>query len=119
MQLLFSYASPFSSKVRMAIRYLNLDVDEVEVQTSANPPILIGNNPLGKIPTLLTKEGSAVFDSRSIMRFLDRLTSKNLYPVDEIERGKIDIIEALCDGVCDSLLRETLSPLGNDVPALD
>ncbi|OLP58523.1 glutathione S-transferase [Xaviernesmea oryzae] len=104
MYLLYSPASPFSNKVRMAAHYLGLPVEHRLTDTSANPPDLIDSNPLGKIPTLVLDDGSSVHDSRVIMHFLDRETDGGLYPRRHDKRLKADMLEALCDGICDSLL---------------
>ncbi|MFC5760616.1 MULTISPECIES: glutathione S-transferase [unclassified Rhizobium] len=104
MKLLCSPTSPFSSKVRMAARHLGLEVTEIRVDTNAGPAILVDNNPLGKIPTLLTDDGTSVFDSIAIMHYFDRLTKGALYPSKKGKRTDSEVLEALCDGVCDCLL---------------
>lgn len=104
MKLICSSTSPFSSKVRMAARYLDLKVTEINVDTNAGPAVLTDNNPLGKIPTLLTDDNEAIFDSRGITQYLGRLKGKRLYPSSNRKRTKAEILEALCDGTCDCLL---------------
>ncbi len=104
MKLLFSPSSPYSSKVRMAAHYLDLDVTDIRVDTNAGPAILVDNNPLGKIPTLLTDDGLSVFDSVAIMHYFDRLKKGRLYPSKNGKRTEAEILEALCDGICDCLL---------------
>ncbi|KPF41970.1 glutathione S-transferase family protein [Rhizobium sp. G187] len=104
MKLLFAPASPYSSKVRMAARHLGIDLEEIRVNTADNPPELVDNNPLGKIPTLITDEGQAIFDSRAIMQYLHRLSDKGLYPKKDEKRTEADVLEALADGICDCLL---------------
>ena len=56
MELLYAPASPYSAKVRMAARYLDIGITDVRVDTNAEPATLIDNNPLGKIPVLLHKD---------------------------------------------------------------
>lgn len=104
MKLLCSPSSPYSSKVRMAARYLELNIEEIPVVTVDLPEVLIGANPLGKIPTLINDEGIAIYDSRAIMQYLDRDFGKKIYPRNTLKRLEVDIFEALCDGTCDSLL---------------
>ena len=104
MKLLCATTSPYSSKVRMAARYLELDVTEIRVDTNAGPAILVDNNPLGKIPTLLTDDGASVFDSIAIMHYFHRLKKKKLYPDKNGKRTEAEILEALCDGITDCLL---------------
>lgn len=104
MRILYSPASPYSAKVRMAATYCGLDYESVKTDTNAEPDELVGNNPLGKIPTLITDDKNAVFDSRAIMQFIDRETGKTLYPRNAAKRTEAEVLEALCDGICDSLL---------------
>lgn len=104
MKLLCAPASPYSAKVRMAARHLGIALTEVKVDTVSDPAELVDNNPLGKIPTLLTEDGRAVFDSRTIMHHLHRIGGKTLYPKGAEARTDADIFEALCDGVADCLL---------------
>lgn len=104
MKLLYSSASPYSAKVRMAAAVTGVAVESVPVSTADEPAELIDNNPLGKIPTLITDEGLTVFDSRAIMGFLDRTGSQRIYPRNAEKRTETDVLEALCDGICDALL---------------
>ena len=104
MKLLFSPASPYSSKVRMAAHYSGLQLEEERTDTSAEGPGLVGRNPLGKIPTLITDADEAVFDSRAIMQFIDRTTGRKLYPRNAARRTEAEVLEALCDGICDALI---------------
>ena len=104
MKLLYSPASPYSNKVRMGARYAGIKAESVLTDTNANPPELISNNPLGKIPTLITPDGKAIYDSRAIMHFIDRETKGKLYPRNAEKRTEVEMLEALCDGICDSLL---------------
>lgn len=103
MELFYSPTSPYSAKVRLAARYLELDITETVVDTNADPAELIANNPLGKIPTLLSEDGP-IFDSRAIMQFLNRVTDGELYPEKDAKRTKAEVLEALCDGINDCLL---------------
>ncbi|TWB55111.1 glutathione S-transferase [Rhizobium sp. ERR 922] len=103
MRLLCSPTSPFSSKVRMAARHLGIKLEEIHVDTNAGPTLLIDNNPLGKIPTLLTADGEAIFDSRAIMHYFDRREG-GLYPSKKSKRTEIEVLEALIDGTSECLL---------------
>lgn len=104
MKILYSPASPYSAKVRMAAHHSGLSVASEIVKTDENPDILIGNNPLGKIPVLIDDSGGAVFDSRSIMHFLDRRSCGRLYPTDPAARTAAEVTEALADGITDCLI---------------
>ena len=45
-----------------------------------------------------------MYDSRAIMQFLDRAGAKRLYPRNAAKRTEVEVLEALCDGICDCLL---------------
>ncbi len=103
-RLLYAPASPYSAKVRMAAAHLGVVLDAEVVDTNAAPADLLSANPLGKIPSLVTSDGDAVFDSRVIMRFLDRASGGGLYPSDPARALRVERLEALADGICDCLL---------------
>ena len=100
-RLLYSTTSPYSAKVRMAAAWLELPIEAVTVNTSEEPTDLIGNNPLGKIPTLVLDDGSALFDSRVIMQELDRMSGHKLYPRNAKKRIEAQFLEAIGDGIGD------------------
>lgn len=104
MKLLYSPTSPYSAKVRMAAQYLDIELEGIVVNTSEDPSELLTANPLGKIPTLLTDDGQAIFDSRAIMHFLHRSAKTRLYPKKDESRTEAEVLEALCDGTNDCLL---------------
>lgn len=104
MKILFSPASPYSAKARMAAVASGLNVTAERVNTEESPEILVGNNPLGKIPVLLTDEGEAVFDSRVITQYLNRLAPGTVFPRPAARRLDAERMEALCDGITDCLL---------------
>jgi glutathione S-transferase len=68
-----SAPSPFGRKVRIALSLLGFDRDvRVEAADPASPQdSLREQNPLGKIPVLITEDGSTVYDSRVILEYLD------------------------------------------------
>ena len=103
-KLLYGSASPYSAKVRMAAAYAGVPVDAVLVDTAQRPAELIKANPLGKIPVLLTDEGEAVFDSRAITQYLNRISGSAIFPRSAAKRNDAERLEALADGICDCLL---------------
>ncbi|WP_223476881.1 glutathione S-transferase family protein [Oricola indica] len=105
-RLLYSPASPYSAKVRMAAAWLDLGIEPETVNTNDEPALLVENNPLGKIPTLILDDGSALFDSRAIMQELDRMSGRRLFPRNAAKRMEAERMEALGDGLCDCLLAQ-------------
>jgi glutathione S-transferase len=103
-KLLYSPASPYSSKVRMAAAHAGYALDVVPVVAQDDPSDLIAANPLGKVPALVLDDGRAVFDSPVIMQFINAHAKASLYPKNAIKR--IDVLqrEALADGICDCLI---------------
>ena len=114
MKLLSAPASPFARKVRIVLaeKRIDCDVERVDVHPQDNP--VNAHNPLGKIPTLLLDDGTALYDSRVIVEFLDNMTANGrLIPKDNRERIAVRRWEALADGVLDAglLVRyESLRP---------
>lgn len=83
MKLFMSYTSPYSRKVRVFLRELDLeeDVDEVPVDALSDPDELISVNPASKVPALVTQDGLSVHDSRVILGYLASLKDAgDLYP---------------------------------------
>ena len=104
MKLLYSPASPYAAKVRMAAHHAGIAIELEKVETASNPPELMANNPLGKIPTLVRQNKPPIYDSIAIMHHLDRLSGGKLYPRKDEKRTEVEVLEALCDGIMDSLL---------------
>jgi glutathione S-transferase len=107
LRLRYHPASPYARKVRIAAAELGLaDRIEPSVTDTANPADPIREqNPLGKIPTLLLEDGSAIYDSRVIVAYLDHLGGAGkLIPLDPARRFAALRLEALGDGICDAAL---------------
>ena len=103
-RLLYSSASPYSAKVRMAAAHAGIALAAESVDTTAAPALLVDANPLGKIPVLLTEDGDAIYDSRAITQYLNRLSGSQLFPRNPAKRTEAERLEALADGICDCLL---------------
>ena len=103
-KLIYAKASPYSCKVRMAAAYLGIALELVATETGKQEPILMNANPLAKIPVLLVPNGPAVYDSRAILRFLDRVSGGRLYPTEAAALTRVEVQESLCEGLLDSLL---------------
>ncbi|MGN6585506.1 MAG: glutathione S-transferase family protein [Rhizobiaceae bacterium] len=103
-KILYASPSPYSAKVRMGAAYAGVNLDMETVSTEAEPALLIDNNPLGKIPVLITDDGENVFDSRAIMQYLNRVSGNALFPRNPVKRLEAERLEALADGICDCLL---------------
>jgi glutathione S-transferase len=99
--------SPFGRKVRMAISRLGL-WDRIEM-VKADPldpnDVLRRDNPLGKIPTLITDDGKAVYDSRVILEYLDHVAGGGrVIPTAWPARVETLTLQAMADGVMDACI---------------
>ena len=99
--------SPFGRKVRIAVALLGLEA-EVQVEPAdvldANDSVR-RQNPLGKIPALLIEDGTAIYDSRVILEYLDqRAGGGRILPCDWDARLAALRLQALCDGVLDAAI---------------
>jgi glutathione S-transferase len=105
MILRFSPSSPFVRKVRIAIALLGFDKDVTIERADTTDPndSLRKINPLGKIPALVIEDGSAVYDSRVILEYLDdRAGGGKIVPRDSAARLAAVRLQALADGILDA-----------------
>ncbi len=107
MKLYFNPASPFVRKVRVTAMETgqHKNIDEVSSTVSpvkANTDVA-KSNPLAKIPTLVTDDGMALFDSPVICEYLDSLHSgRKLFPPGGRERWAALRLQAVGDGILDA-----------------
>ncbi len=105
MRLLYSKANPFARKVRACAMALGLDrqIELVEVDAVAAPKELTDANPLGRIPTLITEDGFAIFDSPVICEYLNGSSEVlPMIPQGGAQRWRCLRLEALGDGLMDA-----------------
>ena len=105
MKLYSAAASPFARKVRVCLLELGI-ADQVEMLDAAATPVapddmLIMQNPLGKIPCLVREDGTALYDSRVITRYLNDLEGGDLYPSGPGLWGALTL-EATADGMMEA-----------------
>ncbi|MEM1277859.1 MAG: glutathione S-transferase [Pseudomonadota bacterium] len=105
MKLYHAAPSPFVRKVMMVLKITGQE-DAVEILDGFGTPVdpnegVCGANPLGKIPALVLDDGSVLFDSRVICRYLDHVGGGSLYPSGDDEFHVLTT-EALADGIMDA-----------------
>jgi len=114
MKLLGSLASPYTRKVRVVLAEKKIECEFEKVDVNPPDNSVNAHNPLGKVPTLMLDDGTALFDSRVIVEFLDGVSPlARLIPDDNRERVAVRRWEALADGALDAglLIRyESLRP---------
>jgi len=99
--------SPFGRKVRMAAEVLGLShrIALLPANTLDESDTLRSQNPLGKIPCLLLADGTALYDSRVIIEFLQELAgNERLLPARGLSRYRALTRAALADGITDAAL---------------
>lgn len=106
MILYSSTASPFGRKIKLAAHVLGL-IGEISVRptdTMNAEDEIRTINPLGKIPSLVLG-GTALYDSRVIMEYLDsRVGGGRLIPAAGIDRYACLTAAAKMDGIIDAAL---------------
>ncbi len=106
MKIYYAPASPFVRKCLVAAAELGLR-DRIELVTAAAHPVnrdqnVVAHNPLGKIPTLITDDGSVLYDSRVICEYLNGLGNGRLLPREGSARFGVLVEQSLADGICDA-----------------
>ncbi|HTY69262.1 MAG TPA: glutathione S-transferase [Alphaproteobacteria bacterium] len=107
MKLYFSAASPYVRKVMVTAIETGLDKKIQQVPTSVVPTKpnadIARDNPLMKVPTLVTDGGEALFDSRVVCEYLDSLhDGRKLIPASGGDRWRVLRMQALGDGILDA-----------------
>jgi glutathione S-transferase len=100
-------ASPFARKVRIAASVLGLadKIDVRPVNLDDSDDSIRAQNPIGKIPALILEDGTAYYDSRVILEYLDHLAGGGrIIPREAPARFAALRLQALCDGIADASL---------------
>ena len=114
MKLYYSKTSPYSRKVLVLADELEIinSMEVIPVSPFEDPPELLKNNPLCKIPTLVLSNGDSIYDSPVIAEYLQRdfgnKTALSLESYLSQQR-----LQALADGMMDatfSLVMEQRRP---------
>ncbi|CZZ86804.1 glutathione S-transferase [Bordetella ansorpii] len=107
MKLFYSPTSPYVRKCVVLALELGLDGRIERLPAAANPinrdQSIVPVNPLGKVPTLVTDDGLALFDSRVICEYLDALGGGKMFPAGQ-DRWVALANQALGDGLLDAAL---------------
>ncbi len=107
MKLLSRGPSPFGRKGIFAIAHLDLS-DLVGVGEPEGEDSLRVLNPLAKVPALIIEDGTALFDSRVIVEYLDTLAGGGkIIPAETGARFKALREAALADGIIEAALLVT------------
>lgn len=104
MKLYVSPASPFVRKVLASAIELELEhrIERLPcaVHVINRDAEVVAHNPLGQVPTLITDDGTAVYDSRVICEYLDTLAGGGrLFPASIEHRFRALTQQAAADGL--------------------
>lgn len=107
MKLVYAKPSPFVRKVMVILeeagQAANVElVDGFGSPTAPNADA-IASNPLGKIPSLQLDDGTSIYDSRVITRYLDDQFKLGLYPSDKRAFSTLTL-EAHADAILDACI---------------
>ncbi len=104
MRLITSSPSPFGRKVKITLDLLGLkeEVDILSCDLSNPKDPIFALNPLGKIPALILKDETVLFDSRIICEYLDTLSEEiTVIPQDQTRWSALRL-QAIADGIVDA-----------------
>ena len=109
MKLHWSPRSPFVRKVMIVAHELGLvdrlDCTRTVAATTKPHDVLMQDNPLSKLPTLVLADGTVIYDSPVICEYFDSLhDGPKLFPATMPERLRVLRWQALGDGMLDFLL---------------
>ena len=103
MKITHSGASPYVRKALACAIARGLDSRVERMTISTTDPALQPLNPLAKVPTLVTDDGSTLFDSPVICEYLDSIgDAPKLFPAAGPARWKALRQQALADGILDA-----------------
>jgi glutathione S-transferase len=103
LKLIASSTSPYARKVRIVFAEKKIEYQLVEESPWAPGSPVHAYNPLGKVPVLILDDGTALYDSRVIVEYLDNVSPvSHLIPDPARQRIVVKKWEALADGVCDA-----------------
>jgi glutathione S-transferase len=106
MKIFYSATSPYVRKCLVAAHELGLR-ERIELVPAAPHPVnrdptVVARNPLGKIPTMLTDEGTILYDSRVVCEYLNMLAKGQLFPGAGSARWTALVEQSLADGILDA-----------------
>ena len=114
MKLYTSPTSPFARKVRVVLTEKKIECEFVDESPWTAESVIPQFNPLGKVPVLVLDDGTALYDSRVIVEYLDTVSPvSRLIPEPNRQRIAVRRWEALADGICDAaivIVREQKRP---------
>ena len=98
MKLYSNNLSPFATRVRMAIRAKGLDIEIAEPPGGLKSDDYLAINPLGRIPTLVLDDGTAIPESDTIVEYLEDVFPQHpLRPANNEDRARARLIARVAE----------------------
>ncbi|MGH6954752.1 MAG: glutathione S-transferase N-terminal domain-containing protein [Alphaproteobacteria bacterium] len=122
MRLHFQRYSPYVRKVRVVALEHGLEgrIELVPTNTWNLPAALLDDNPLGKVPTLVTDDGLVLYDSPVIAEYLDALgAGARLFPSVGRARWLALRQQAMGDGIMDAAIERFLERMRPEERRMD
>lgn len=104
MKLIFSGASPYARKARVAAIETGLadQIEMLEINPWADPEGYRDINPVGKVPALVRDDGPALYQSNVVCEYLDACGETKIYPENGPARWTALRQLAAADGILDA-----------------
>jgi len=100
MQLYYFPGSPYARMVRMALLETGLDIPLVETTLRDPASTLLPHNPIGRVPTLVLDDGTALTETLLILPFLDTLHSgARIMPCTPRDIARLGRVMGMLDGM--------------------
>lgn len=113
MKLHHAAASPYVRKVMACAiaRGVAGRIETVSTNPHVSPPELLADNPLSKVPALVTDDGLAIYDSLVICEYLDTLgdAAPLFPPTGSAARLAAQIMHAAADGILDAAVARRMN----------
>ncbi|MGE0223114.1 MAG: glutathione S-transferase family protein [Acetobacteraceae bacterium] len=105
MKLFYSPTSPYVRKVMACAIMRGIDgrIEKLPSNPHQSPPDLLAQNPLSKVPCLVTDDGLSLFGSQLICEYLDTVgEALPLFPARGASRWRALRFQSLGDGILDA-----------------
>ena len=106
MILIGRYRSPFTRRVAISMRLLDIEYEHRPLTAWSNLADVRAVNPVGRVPALMLDSGETLFDSHAILDYLDQLVGprRALVPPQEPARHQVLRVTACALGVLEKVV---------------
>ncbi len=110
MKLYYTIISAFSRKCRILARELNISQDVQEIVTTMRSidSIIMGVNPTGKVPALITKNQQLLTESYAICNYFEKITNIHTNSIDNKENWTINGYETVACQILESIVYRSI-----------